>query len=172
MWFFSLLFTLEVNWAARYMAVSRNVHVGEILCVDATAPSIQEDWNECTWLAIIAGYFYRLTPFVFVASATDLLRPLPLLAQGGLALLQALCMPLTYLLPFFLDTLPMILAGKAGYDNSDDGCPTKTHSIYVEAGCYVVYFVVIFTALRDLHRNVRAVRAGVEFVASTSTPSS
>ena len=33
MWFFSLLFTLEVNWAARYMAVSRNVHVGEILCV-------------------------------------------------------------------------------------------------------------------------------------------
>ena len=83
-------------------------------------------------------------------------------------------MPLTYLLPFFLDTLPMILAGKAGYDNSldfyytHDGCHgasrTKTHSIYVEAGCYVVYFVVIFTALRDLHRNVRAVRAGVEVV--------
>ena len=65
--------------------------------------------------------------------------------------------------------MPIILAGKAGYDNSldfyytHDGCHgasrTKTHSIYVEAGCYVVYFVVIFTALRDLHRNVRAVRA-------------
>ena len=93
MWFFSLLFTLEVNWAARYMAVSRNVHVGEILCVDATAPSIQEDWNECTWLAIIAGYFYRLTPFVFVASATDLLLRVRYLKdpEGGLALLQA-CM--------------------------------------------------------------------------------
>ena len=184
MWFFSLLFTLEVNWAARYMAVSRNVHVGEILCVDATAPSIQEDWNECTWLAIIAGYFYRLTPFVFVASATDLLLRVRYLysPKEVWRFFKLYGMPLTYLLPFFLDTLPMILAGKAGYDNSldfyytHDGCHgasrTKTHSIYVEAGCYVVYFVVIFTALRDLHRNVRAVRTGVAIVVSTSTPSS
>ena len=66
----SLLFTLEVNWAARYMAVSPASTSARSYVCDATAPSIQEDWNECTWLAIIAGYFY-LTPFVFVASATD-----------------------------------------------------------------------------------------------------
>ena len=121
---------------------------------------------------------------MFVASATDLLLRVRYLysPKEVWRFFKLYGMPLTYLLPFFLDTLPMILAGKAGYDNSldfyytHDGCHgasrTKTHSIYVEAGCYVVYFVVIFTALRDLHRNVRAVRAGVEVVASTSTPSS
>ena len=108
---------------------------------------------------------------MFVASATDLLLRVRYLysPKEVWRFFKLYGMPLTYGLPFLLDTLPMILAGKAGYDNSldfyytHDGCHgasrTKTHSIYVEAGCYVVYFVVIFTALRDLHRNVRAVRA-------------